>query len=53
LQRQGLIRSEWRPSESGRRRRYYRLERKGRAALERERRQWLAVHETLEKVWAK
>ena len=53
LQRQGLVRSEWRRSDSGRRRKYYRLERKGREALERERAQWLAVHRTLQKVWAR
>lgn len=52
LEKQGLIRSEWRVAETGRRRKYYRLEKAGREALERERDRWMAVHSTLEKLWA-
>jgi PadR family transcriptional regulator PadR len=46
-----LIESEWRSSESGRRRKYYRLRRQGRMALAAEKAQWLTVHETLTKLW--
>lgn len=52
LQDQGLIRAEWRVAETGRRRKYYELEEAGREALARERERWMAVHSTLEKLWA-
>lgn len=46
-----LIESEWRDSETGRKRKYYRLRKEGRKALRDEKEQWLAVHETLTKLW--
>ena len=51
LEREGLIKAIWRTSDAGRRRKYYRLLRSGRRALERERREWMAVHETMERLW--
>jgi PadR family transcriptional regulator, regulatory protein PadR len=42
LEREGLLASRW-SSEARRRRRVYRLTRKGRAALERERKEWLLL----------
>jgi transcriptional regulator len=42
LERQGLLASEW-STGSERRRRIYRLTRRGRAAFERERREWLLI----------
>jgi DNA-binding PadR family transcriptional regulator len=51
LEAEGLIESEWREAESGRRRKYYRLSRGGKSALQAERRQWLTVHETLMRLW--
>ena len=42
LEREGLLSSRW-SSEARRRRRVYRLTRKGRAALERERKEWLLL----------
>ena len=51
LLEQGLIDSEWRLAESGRRRRYYYLKDKGQKALKAEKTQWLAVHSTLIKLW--
>jgi PadR family transcriptional regulator, regulatory protein PadR len=51
MEEQGLIESEWREAESGRKRKYYRLLRDGRKALETEREQWLTVHRTLAKLW--
>ena len=46
-----LIESEWRESETGRKRKYYRLKKEGRKALQEEKQQWLTVHETLTKLW--
>lgn len=51
MEREGLVEAEWRAGDTGRRRKYYRLRREGRTALERERRQWLTVHETLTRLW--
>lgn len=51
MERGGLVRADWRRSESGRRRKYYALTEKGREELEHERQQWLRVHSTLERLW--
>jgi len=51
IEREGLITSEWKQAETGRERKYYRLSNTGKKSLERERRQWLAVHNTLCKLW--
>ncbi len=40
LERKKLIRSEWREAESGRRRKYYGLTKKGRARLRAQQKQW-------------
>ena len=53
LEEQGLIRSFWRESESGRKRKYYQLVEEGRAALATHREQWKAVHEALQAAWGK
>ena len=49
LEAQGLVESEWRVSESGRRRRYYRLKQEGRESLKVEKTQWSFVYSTLMK----
>jgi PadR family transcriptional regulator, regulatory protein PadR len=51
MEDQGLVESEWKESESGRKRKYYRLRQDGRKALETEKNQWLAVHTTLTRLW--
>ena len=51
MEDEGLIESEWRAAETGRKRKYYRLRREGRKALQQEQQQWLAVHQTLTKLW--
>ncbi len=51
LEREGLIVSEWKQSETGRERKYYRLSSGGRRSLQTERQQWLSVHNTLCKIW--
>ena len=51
LEKEKLIRSEWRKTESGRRRKYYRLSAAGKKSLAEHREQWTAVHRTLTKLW--
>jgi PadR family transcriptional regulator, regulatory protein PadR len=51
LEDEGLIEAAWRASESGRKRKYYRLARAGRKALDTEKAQWLSVHQTLTTLW--
>jgi transcriptional regulator len=53
LERHGLVAAKWGSSESGRRRKYYRLTREGRAQLEAERKRWQVVDETLRGIWMK
>ncbi len=52
LETKGLIEAFWRPSESGPRRKYYRLTDKGHGALDVEKSQWLDVHAVLLRLWA-
>ena len=52
LERQGLLASHWVTADSGRRRKYYKLQRAGRRALAEERRQWLVVHQALAALWS-
>jgi len=51
LERSGLIASRWESSESGRKRKYYRITKAGRKQLDDERRQWRTVDQALEKIW--
>ncbi len=51
LEREGLVVSEWKQSETGRERKYYRLSPGGHRSLQAERQQWLRVHNTLCKIW--
>lgn len=51
MEKQGLIESDWKEGESGRKRKYYRLCRQGRTVLAAEKAQWLTVHDTLTKLW--
>src|SRR6187549_2458052 len=51
MEKEKLIEAEWRDSETGRKRKYYRLRKEGRKALQEEKQQWLTVHETLTKLW--
>ena len=47
LERLGHVEARWETAESGRRRKYYRLQRPCRQALWEQKQQWLIVHETL------
>jgi DNA-binding PadR family transcriptional regulator len=51
LERFGQIEGRWGASETGRRRKYYRITTEGREQLATQRRQWQVVQETLRGVW--
>ena len=53
LERHGLVASKWGSSESGRRRKYYRLTQAGRTQLNAERKRWQVVDQTLHRIWMK
>jgi len=51
LERHGHIGGRWGTSESGRKRKYYRITEQGRAQLAEQRKQWQAVDATLRGIW--
>lgn len=51
LERQGHVSANWGTSDSGRKRKYYRITKEGRAQLAAQREQWKAVDTTLRGVW--
>ena len=51
LERLGHVEARWEVAETGRRRKYYRITKQGRAQLAVEHRQWQAVEATLRSVW--
>jgi PadR family transcriptional regulator PadR len=51
LARHGLVSAKWGVAETGRRRKYYRITKLGRAQLEVQREQWQAVDDTLRRIW--
>jgi PadR family transcriptional regulator PadR len=51
LERQGHVAAKWGASENGRRRKYYRITRDGRAQLAAQRQQWKTVDGTLRGIW--
>jgi DNA-binding PadR family transcriptional regulator len=51
LERHGLVSSRWGASECGRRRKYYRITKDGRALLAAQREQWQVVDSALRGVW--
>jgi DNA-binding PadR family transcriptional regulator len=53
LEKQKLIRSIWRESETGRRRKYYQIKEEGTRALKDQKGQWMVVYSTLRKLWEK
>lgn len=53
LERQELIASKWGVSESGRKRKYYRITKPGREQLAVQREQWRVVDKTLRGIWMK
>ena len=53
MEREHMIESEWRQTEGERKRKYYRLRKEGRKALQNEQQQWMIVHNTLMTLWKK
>ena len=53
LERQGHVAARWRVSNSGRRRKYYRLTKAGRAQLTVHQQQWQVVDDALRGLWLK
>jgi DNA-binding PadR family transcriptional regulator len=51
LERNGLVEAFWGRSETGRRRKYYRLTCAGAEHLDRQRRQWQMVDRTMRGIW--
>ena len=51
LETEHLIEAVWRPSDSGPRRKYYRLTAIGKKAVDTEKAQWMKVHGVLESLW--
>ena len=51
LERQGHVAAKWSASENGRRRKYYRITKEGRALLAAQRQQWQVVDGTLRGIW--
>ena len=51
LENEGLIKSEWKTSDTGRKRKYYSLQKTGLRQLKEEQRQWLAINEALMSIW--
>jgi len=51
LERLGYVAAKWSASENGRRRKYYRITKEGRAQLAAQRQQWKAVDGTLRGIW--
>ncbi len=51
MEKEGLLVSQWKMSDGGRLRRYYKITEEGRRALDFERRQWQSVTQALAKLW--
>ncbi len=51
LESQGHVEGRWGEAESGRKRKYYRITRSGRACLADQREQWRAVDDALRSLW--
>ena len=51
LERQGLVAAKWSASETGRRRKYYRITKEGRTQLAAQRQQWQVVDDTLRGIY--
>ena len=51
LERQKVLRSRWGVSETGRKRKYYRLTKKGKKVLQQSHKEWDVVRATLSRLW--
>ena len=53
LERHGLVAAKWGESDSGRKRKYYRITKEGRTQLAVHRQQWQVVDRTLRGIWTR
>ena len=53
LEGQKLIQSKWRESETGRKRKYYKIKKEGTKVLKEQQNQWKVVYSTLRQLWEK
>ena len=53
LEEQKLIQSKWRESETGRKRKYYKIKKEGTKVLKEQQSQWKVVYSTLRQLWEK
>ena len=53
MEQGGLIVGEWEEKETGRKRRYYKITKKGKAALEEKRQSWMALSQAVSRVLEK
>lgn len=51
LEDRGYVSAEWRQSDTGRKRKYYRIEEAGQAALQDQRKQWDVIQSTFQQLW--
>ncbi len=51
MEREGLVTSEWKEADTGRKRKYYRISNTGHKALKAEKEQWKAVYNMLTSLW--
>jgi len=51
IEKEGIIESEWKVADTGRKRKYYRLNNKGKEAMAQERAQWQKVNKALTRMW--
>ena len=51
LEQQKLIQSKWRQSQTGRKRKYYKIRKEGTKALKEQKNQWKIVSSTLRRLW--
>jgi len=51
LEKQGLLESQWRIAETGKKRRYYRIKKSGQKALREQQAQWRLTNRVLDKLW--
>jgi DNA-binding PadR family transcriptional regulator len=51
MEQEGLIQSQWRESDAGRKRKYYSIKKQGRQTLDQQREQWKTVSTVLTRLW--
>lgn len=51
LEKKGLLQSDWKTAESGRRRKYYRISNDGKRELATEKENWTIINEVIQKLW--